>query len=171
MSSIPMGELSTHYTYIGEAMSFGVRKIIDDDYVIENKIPINVLRSAKELFEATIKVIDEIPPSTKEATACLMVLDHLREANPNKYPNEINPDNIGCSHKLIYQDVRNLASLVDNLGKLKRIPTDQREDCKTLQKLFILIAETGEREACEKQTSGNYTGRYDYIIGDVLGAQ
>jgi hypothetical protein len=157
MSSIPKYELSTKYTYIGAAMSYGIREIIETDYIIDNKIPINVLKDATELFDSAIRVINDIPPSTREAVSWSMLSDHLRLAN-QEYRN--------VDRGLINKKIRSLASLVDNLGKLREIPEDQKEDCETLQKLFRLISETGEKEVCEKQTSGRYTGRYEYISGD-----
>jgi len=156
MSRLPEVELSSQYTYLSAAMAEGLEKIMEQDYAIKSKeIPKAVLSDAKELFNYAISVMNNQNQHPKEVTGWIMVLDHLRKINPKKYEGDI-------KRKVIYQDVRNLASLLDNLGKLEEIPEDQREYVPVLKKFFELLSETGENARYQEVMGGKPSRKYIY---------
>ncbi len=155
MSATPEFEMSSQYTYISAAMAEGLEEIMKQDYAINaDRIPRGVLVEAGNLFEKALRVVNEEITSTEDVTAWLMVLDHLRALNPAKYPPQ------DMERKVLYQDVRNLASLIENFG-LPKIPKDQREYVPILQKFFALLTETGENAVYTHHMSGKW-GKYVY---------
>jgi hypothetical protein len=143
MSSFPRHDLSSHYKCCSGLMNSSLKKIIQQDYVVTGKIQPGVLSDAQELFGYGMKLINGQPLTSKESTAWLMILDHLEKIDPKKY--KYNTRN----HLQIRRDVRNLASLLNNIGELEQIPEDQREYVSILQKFFELLSITGEEATSE----------------------
>lgn len=153
-------DLSEQYIYVSRAMSEGIEEITKRDYAINNQIPEGVLKIAKELFTGVVNTINESPffqvQYSREATAYRMILDHLMKADPKRYWSAKDTE--------LHQEVRNLASLLDNLEKLQLVPKDQRECCLTLQKFFGLLSKTGERNLTSVRANGKLKGEYPYLF-------
>ncbi len=157
MSRFPRVELSSGYTFVSAAMKEGLEKIIGQDYAAPQKIISQVVLSdAQQLFDYAMKVINGQSVTPKESTGWLIVLDHLRATNPQKYKDKDN--------RLLYQDVRNLVSLMDNLRRLEKVPEDQRRYVPVLQRFFELLSQTGENARYGQHMSGEYTGKYSYEL-------